>query len=187
MNAEVKTGAIVTDQFPAFKSDGYTKQTGLTVGAGDFVVTVWRDSNIVVVPVTIGEIASSGDYKVTFVPPVNGLYRVEVFINLNKEIWFCKYQAVTELTNTQAQKIDQIVLDLARVLGLLHQNAIVDRHDYDVNGQLSFARLRIFDSLANLPTVPDGSETTGLLFEYEFNATYSGLGIQTVWLGKKVL
>lgn len=73
-----------------------------------------------------------------------------------------------------------------RLLGLLHQNAMVDKHDYDSNGQLLSARLRIFDTAANVPPTQDGSETIGLLFEYTFEATYAGLGLQNKWVGKAV-
>jgi hypothetical protein len=73
----------------------------------------------------------------------------------------------------------QMQVDLTRVLGLLHRNAILDSQTYDSFGQLTFARLRVFDLPVNVPTVPGGNETVGLLHKYEINATYAGLNVVT--------
>lgn len=80
-----------------------------------------------------------------------------------------------------------IQADLSRVLGLLHRNAILDKQEYDSQDQLTFARLRVFDSVANLPTTPGGSETVGLLHEYEINAEYDGLNIVKKFTLKQLL
>ena len=39
------------------------------------------------------EIGSSGDYRVTFTPAADGLYRIEVLIDFNKEIVGGEYRA----------------------------------------------------------------------------------------------
>lgn len=77
--------------------------------------------------------------------------------------------------------------DLARVLGLLHRNAILDKQEYDGQSQLTFARLRVFDSVANLPTTPGGNETVGLLHEYEIETEYDGLNIVRKFTLKQLL
>ena len=226
---EVKTGTATVDQFPAFEDDGFTKRSGLS--GGDFTAKVWRNSAVIALPVSISEIDADGDYSVSVTPASDGLYRVEVLIGFNKEIWYCKYDAVAALTNVQAQKIDllalelppvenslvdwltnkdlaqtydpstdsleairdnidiqfsannsaiaQMQVDLARILGLLHRNAIVDNHTYDGLGQLTGWRLRVFDSPANVPPTPGGTETVGKLHEYQFTATYAGLNVVT--------
>ena len=69
--------------------------------------------------------------------------------------------------------------DLARTMGLLHANSIVDNQTYDVNGQLTAARLRVFDLETNVPTVPGGAEVTGLIHEYNVIAEYAGQGVLT--------
>ena len=76
---------------------------------------------------------------------------------------------------------------LARTLGLLHANSVVDNQTYDVLGQLTAARLRIFDSEANVPTIPGGSETTGLIHEYNVIAEYAGQGVLTNYQLRQVL
>lgn len=237
MIREVEVGVPVIDQFPAFENDGYSKRSGLL--AADFASTVYRDTSIVPLPVTIQEISGSGEYRTSFTPALSGLYEVQVLIDFNKQIWFAQYAAVAELTHDlaeqardQADKIDlsvvnpstvvdgsladqlmnkdaartfsaatdsleaiadaisssssaigvalgQMQVDLARVLGLLHRNAILDNQTYDSFGQLTFARLRVFDLAANVPTTPGGNETVGLLHKYEINASYAGLNVVT--------
>ena len=78
-------------------------------------------------------------------------------------------------------------LDFDRVLGLLHHNALVDNQQYDGNGQLIYARIRVFDDSANVPATPGGTETTGLTQEYEVTATWSGIGVTTSYSLKRVL
>lgn len=84
------------------------------------------------------------------------------------------------------QWVDDTLQKLRRVLGLLHQNAIIDNQAYS-SGQLTSARLRIFDIAANVPSTPGGSEIAGLLFEYQFTATYDGNNLQDMFLSKVVL
>ena len=245
MTREIETGGLAIDQFPAFENDGYSKRSGL--GPGDFVSTVFRNSAIISLAVTIQEIGASGEYKVSFTPPGDGLYELQVLIGFNKEIWHAQYEAVTELTHVlavqikdQADKLDllpispssaadgslvdqlfnknssksynpatdsleaisdaltangaatsallaQMRSDLSRVLGLLHRNAILDLQTYDSHGQLTSARLRVFDSPANVPSTPGGSETVGLIQQYEIAATYAGLNVVTKFTLKQVL
>jgi hypothetical protein len=78
-------------------------------------------------------------------------------------------------------------LGFERVLGLLHHNAIADKQVYDSNGQMTSARLRVFDSEANVPAAPDLDEIVGLLQEYEIIATYAGLNNLRSYVLKEVL
>ena len=245
MIREVETGTAVIDQFPAFENDGFTKRSGLLAAA--FTSTVYRNGVIVVLPVTITEVGSTGEYKTSFTPALDGLHEVQVLIDFNKQIWHSQYQAFSEITHDlalqardQADKIDltavdpstvasdsladqlfnkdsnktfnsatdsleaisdslsingastatllaQMQADLSRVLGLLHRNAILDLQTYDGQGQLTSARLRVFDSPANVPATPGGSEVVGLLQRYDITATYSGLNVVTKFTLKQVL
>jgi hypothetical protein len=245
ISREVEIGSAALDQFPAFENNGYSKRSGL--GVGDFTSTVFLNGAVVVLPVTISEIGSSGEYRTSFVPAAGGLYEVQVLIDFNKQIWHAQYQAVVELTHDlanqardQADKIDisavvpssaangslvdqmfnrdssktydkatdsleaisdalnasssatsaslaQMQADLARVMGLLHRNAILDLQAYDSLGQLTSARLRVFDSAANVPSTPGGDETAGLLQKYDIAASYSSLNVVTKFTLKQVL
>lgn len=90
------------------------------------------------------------------------------------------------LFNPTTDPLHFLALDSARTLGLLHQNAILDNQTYDANNQLIAARLRVFDSAANVPTTPGGGETTGLIQEYAVEASYTGLGILNRYALKRV-
>lgn len=84
-------------------------------------------------------------------------------------------------------ELGAIKTDLTRVLGLLHRNAILDEQVYDGNSQLTFARLRVFDSPANVPTMPGGNETVGLLHKYEIETEYDGVNIVRKFTLKQIL
>jgi len=86
-----------------------------------------------------------------------------------------------------AALLAQMRVDLSRVLGLLHRNAILDRQTYDSQAQLTSARLRVFDSPINVPATPGGNETAGLQQQYDIEATYSGLNVVTKFTVKQVL
>jgi hypothetical protein len=77
--------------------------------------------------------------------------------------------------------------DTARILGLLHQNGMVDKQQYDSNGQLTYARLRVFDSAVHVPPSPGGNEVLGKTQEYEIRAQYDGPNIVRKFELKRVL
>ena len=93
----------------------------------------------------------------------------------------------TGLFDPTTDPLHYLALDSARVLGLLHQNAIVDNQTYDANGQPITARVRVFDDPSNVPDTPGGSETTGLLQEYSIEEEYAGLGALSKFTLKRVL
>ena len=126
MNRDVETGELVIDQFPAFEDDGYTKRSGL-VTPTDLIVTVYKDGVIDATVVTIAEIGTIGDYKVSFTPATDGLYVIQVLIDFSKEIWAGYYAAsAIDLAEIQAQvgKIDK-----APTLGLaaVTTGSLIDR------------------------------------------------------------
>jgi hypothetical protein len=61
-----------------------------------------------------------------------------------------------------------------RALGLLHHNAMVDRQTYDYNGNLTSARVRVFGDASQVPAAPGGTETAGLVHEYNIGSSYDG-------------
>ena len=66
---------------------------------------------------------------------------------------------------------------LLRVLGMVHENAFIDNTIHDIDGQLIAARVRIFDSKANVELATDGgAETTGLIAVYEMSTVYESKG-----------
>jgi hypothetical protein len=189
MALEIQVGVPSYDHFSVFEDDGYSKHTGLT--SLDFSTTVYRDSVPVAVPVTIDEIGTTGEYDLSFVPTSEAAWDVEVLCRFNDEIYVANFVAKTQ---TSTQVLSELLAQMAslemavgRVLGLLHYNAMVDMQQYDVNTQLTYARLRVFDQPSHVPAVPNGSETLGKMHEYTINATYAGIGVLTGYSLKRIL
>ena len=226
MGRQVKIGDVVTDHFPVFEDDGFTKHPGLL--AADFVTTIYRNSAISGIPATITEIGSSGEYAYSFTPNAPGDWDIQIHVLYNDDVLGDEFEAVDDLlidmapvTLEQCKKIDlsatltpgSVVtgslmdrlmnksgaktynqatdsLEAARdeletIKALLHHNAILDRHVY-VNGLLASARLRMFDSSANVPLNPGGAETTGLVVEFRVDSTYDQYGLNNKYTLKKV-
>lgn len=165
MGREIQIGSTVIDQFPVFDVDGYTKRSGETV----FDSSVWKDGIEQSVPVTISEIGSSGEYKLSFIPTSNGYWKVEVLIDFNKEIWFAEYDVIVG-------SIDAIYEMTRKVLGLSHENIFIDNTIYDPESQLLSARVRLFDTKAHCDLATDGgSETDGLIATYQLTTQWEAI------------
>jgi hypothetical protein len=113
MEREIKVGVPVSDHFPVFEDDGYTKHPGLV--STDFDVTVYQNSVPIVLPVSIVEIGSSGEYEIGFTPPSEAVYDVEILAYYNSDIFRGGYSALTETTAewfssilSQCEKIDLV-------------------------------------------------------------------------------
>lgn len=171
----------VKDQISVYDDTGVAKISGLTLVGGDFTVTVWLDGVPDALPVSITEIGVSGEYLVEFTPNLEGTWIVEVVVNPIQEAF--KITAVAG----GAVDLSTILTQNDRILGLLHNNSILDNQTYDSQGQLLTARLRIFDDAVNVPVTPGGSETTGLLFEYSIEADYAAVNEATRYSMRQVL
>lgn len=84
--------ATIIDQFSIFEADGYTKKSGETV----FTTTLWKDGVVSAVPVTIAEIGSSGEYRVSFTPDGSGFWHLEIIIDYNKDVVGGDYEVSAE-------------------------------------------------------------------------------------------
>ena len=187
MARQIVTGTPVVDHFSAFENDGYTKRSGLTVTAGDLTVTVYKDAAVVALSITIAEIGSTGEYEVAFTPASDGFYSVHVLIDFNKEYWEGEYEVSPDaIVDDVIPSLGQLEADFVIVKALLHENAMVDSQTY-IDGQLTSARLRVFDDAANVPADPGGSETTGLLAEFSIESTYTAGGFNNKFTLKRVL
>jgi hypothetical protein len=198
----IAAGDPVVDMFPVFEDDGYTKHSGLV--GGDFTTKVWRDGSPFPLAVVVTEEDASGEYVVGYVPPGDGYWKIEIFVDYNKDIWiseviagdgsieniYATLQQImdggTGLFDPATDSLHIMAADLSRILGLLHHNAILDNQTYDANNQLISARLRVFDTAAHVPATPGGSETLGLLHEYTIEAEWDGLAIATRYALKRV-
>ena len=179
---QITPGEEVKDQISAFEDDGITKRSGLTLGGGDFVVTVWEDCTVNALSVTISEIGSSGEYCLEYTPPTEGVWVVEVQVVFSGDI--CKSSAHVGA----APNLSGLVANMERVLGLLHMNSMVDLQEFnDPNAQITKWRLRHFNDASNVPATEGGAEIAGKLHEYEFEAEYDGANKPKKLVAKVIL
>lgn len=189
-------GEALIDHFSVFEDDGYTKRSGLT--DSDFAVSVWANAMPLGIATAVAEIAG-GEYQLGFVPTIAGIWKVEIHVLYNHEILAMEVEVRDadvdsinyELSlikdggsgdfNPATDSLHAQSLSLARILGLLHHNAILDNQTYDAYGNLASARLRVFDTKGNVPAVPGGGETVGLLHQYTIEAEHAGLGAATLF------
>jgi hypothetical protein len=72
---------------------------------------------------------------------------------------------------------DDLAANIARILGLVHENAFIDNTIYDANAMLLSGRIRIFDSKANVQAATKGGiGEAGTVAEYTIEADYAGPG-----------
>ena len=79
--------------------------------------------------------------------------------------------------NAETIDINSFRTDIARILGLQHQNSIVDQTVHDSDRNLLSARLRVYDTAANVAAATAVSPSvynTGLLFQYQIVGSFSG-------------
>jgi len=130
---EVEDDTPVVDHFPAIDFDGYSKRSGLLQSASDFVVTSFRNGQLVVLTVDITEIEATGEYLLEWTPADQafGYYQIQVLINFNKDIWYGTYNVVDQLSTDvlEAIRVQGNKLDSAPTLGpnQVTTGSLVDR------------------------------------------------------------
>lgn len=150
------------------------KQIALHALAADAVTTYYGqariyDKNGVLVTSLSMSHTVEGLYVVGYVPTVEGYFSVI-------------YQMYTDVARTIPAALDKGIetLDVSdmrtniqRILGLVHENSVVDMQTYNGTGQLLTARIRNYDSKTNA----DLAGASGLLFTWYLTAIYSGLNL----------
>ncbi len=122
---------------------------------------------------------AKGRYEGTWTPTDVGTYSALfiTYADAAHTVESLMYSREGELIAVTMSHIDDLAAKLIRVLGLVHENAFIDNTEWDINGQMLAARVRIFDSKANAMAATDGgSETTGLIAIYAIESTYEALG-----------
>ena len=122
-----------------------------------------------------------GRYEGSWTPTVVGMY--SALFNVYKdashtvELTPLLYSREIEQIFVSQSSTDDLAASLARVLGLVHENAFIDNTVYDSSSMLLSGRVRIFDSKTNAQAATDGgNETTGLLATYTIEAEYESPG-----------
>lgn len=116
-----------------------------------------------------------GRYEASWTPPSADVYSAHFFVyaDAGHTIENIVYVRAIEQIVATNSSIDDLAAKIIRALGLLHENAFIDNTVHDALGSLVAARIRLFDSKANVEAATDGgSETTGLVATYEIETTY---------------
>lgn len=116
-----------------------------------------------------------GRYEANWTPPTADVWTAHFFIyaDAGHTVENITYTRAIEQVVATESDIDDLAAKIIRALGLLHENAFIDNTVHDAYGNLVAARIRLFDSKANVEAATDGgSETTGLIATYEITTTY---------------
>ena len=116
--------------------------------------------------------AAEGVYQVQYTPTVEGYFSVVY------QLYFDAGHTVDAGYEHQGEALDvnSFRTNILKVLGLGHENTVVDQQVYDVDGNLQTARVRAYDSAANATAaaaVSPSAYVTGLKFTWNVNAEYS--------------
>jgi ribosomal protein S24E len=107
-----------------------------------------------------------GLYTATWTPASEGMFTVVGRFFLDAMFTIdAEYERVAETV-----EVSTIKSKLSKILGLVHDNVVIDQHGYDGNGNLTTARLRTYDSSANAAA----AGVTGHLKTYRMLASYTG-------------
>jgi len=107
----------------------------------------------------------TGLYAVTWTPAIEGYFSAvyELFLDVGLTIP-AEYERDAEVVEVSSDKTN-----ILRLLGLAHENSLLDQQVYGANNRLASARLRMYNSAANCAA----AGVTGLLFTWQISATYN--------------
>lgn len=116
---------------------------------------------------------AGGLYSVNWTPGVEGYFTaVYQFFTDSGFTAPASYDKGGELIEVSSDKTN-----IARLLGLVHENTVLDQQTYNDSNRLVSARLRAYDTKVN--AVAAGS--TGLLFSWSILAAYDGTNRPTLF------
>ena len=128
---------------------------------------------------------AGGLYAGSWTPSLEGYFQVRY------EFFFDPGLAVSAGYEVQGETIDVTAFktNILRILGLLHENSLVDLNVYDSEGNLTSSRIRTYDTPANCAmaaSVSPASYNTGLIFQYTVTAQYSGGALSKYFIERQV-
>ena len=132
-----------------------------------FVKATILDPTLIVAATLYPVHVVKGLYSVNWIPVVEGYYSAiyEFFTDAAYTIPATNYPQDGETIEVTAEKTN-----ILRILGLRHENAVLDNQVYDANRRLLSARLRAYNSQANATL----AGLSGLLFQWTVIASYDG-------------
>jgi len=115
---------------------------------------------------------SGGLYQSNYTPATEGyfsvLYQLFLDAGFTQDAGY-EFQA-------EALDVSSFRTNILRLLGLLHENSVVDLQTYDGDGNLLTARIRAYDNATDATAAAAASPATyntGKLFEWDVTATYT--------------
>lgn len=132
---------------------------------------------------------AQGRYEASWTPPLVGVYAAIfiVYSDAAHTIENIVYTREIEQIFATSASMDDLAAMIARVLGLVHENAFIDETVFDAFGQLETCRIRIYDSKEHVELATDGgSETLGLVASYYMEADYRAAGRLKTYRYKRV-
>lgn len=132
---------------------------------------IYNSSNTLLATVNPAHVAE-GLYQAVYTPTTEGDFSIvgQFYFDIPRTV-DAGYEKHGESLN-----VNSIKTNIARLLGLAHENAVVDQQTYNGDGLLTSARLRVYDSAANAAaafSIVPAAYNTGLKFIYQVQATYS--------------
>lgn len=107
-----------------------------------------------------------GIYSATWTPDTEGYYTYSADLFFDPAyLTNAGYERKADLIEVTATKTH-----ILRLLGLSHENSVIDQQTYGAEGQLTGARIRVYASRANAVV----AGTQGLRFSYTVQAVYEG-------------
>jgi len=115
---------------------------------------------------------SEGLYQAQHTPSVEGYFSVVY------QLYFDSGHTIDAGYEHHGETLDvnSFRTNILKVLGLVHENTVVDMQTYDVDGNLLSARVRAYDSAinaTNAAAVSPSSYVTGLKFSWTVSAEYA--------------
>ena len=120
---------------------------------------------------------AKGRYEGSWVPSTVGSYAVLfiIYADASHTVDNIMYSREAEQVFVTASGSDDLAAMLARILGLVHENAFIDNTTYDSAAMLLTARVRIFETKAEAQAATDGGAEPALA-TYTIDAEYEGPG-----------
>lgn len=128
---------------------------------------------------------AGGLYQASYTPTVSGYYQVVY------RMYFDALRTQDAGYEVQGETLDvsNFRTNIIRLLGLVHENALIDQTVYDGDGNLTSARVRLYDSAANAASASAASPAaynTGKIAEWQVTATFSAGFMSKHWITRVV-
>lgn len=128
----------------------------------------WQGVRISVAMTEISEVQQTGDWRYNFDTAV-GNSSDEYVIEMVDSAVAKSDNIIERISLWVGSYIDPLIADIKRILGLDHDNIVVDATAISLNGKMTEGDVYIYDSASNA-TLDGRMPATGLIFEYHIDA-----------------